>query len=367
MRIVYFLIFLFPFTTAAQELLVNGGFEEENICVEYKVNCAPEGWIYTVPSFVHYFNEPANANAGAHYIAVIAGNSNKPLYRTFVRSRLLCGLQKGKTYRLQLSVKSMHPILDSMGIYFSSYDFLFEKQAYHKINASIYLTNAKRKPAVSDTAWQKITMDYIANGTEVFIAIGNFKKTGVGAETGIEKENNFFALFDDVSLRPVDGNERLCVDWKKTEKEIYAQDERHEYLARSISDYKKNPTTLQTITPTKTLKVDTLIIPDVFFSTNSFMLNRQSTQVLDSFIKIINKKPMDSIVVHGHTDTRGEEMFNEELSWKRASTVTAFLQSSVQSKFYTKGWGSRKPVVSNNTAPGRQRNRRVEIYLYLKE
>lgn len=367
-RFVYFFIFLFPLTSAAQELLVNGGFEEENICSEYKMNCAPEGWIYNVPSFIYYFNEPAIANGGTHYIALIAGNTTKPFYRTFVRSRLLCGLQKGKSYRFQVYVKSVHPLLDSLGIYFSDYDFLFEKKPYNKIIASAYFTNAKYKPVKGDTTWQKIILDYTANGTEAYVTLGNFKKAGVGGLTGIDTENNFYILYDDVSLKPLDHNERMCADWKKTEAEIYTQDERHEHLTRSMVYYKKKTTLpIKKVTPTKLLKVDTLVIPDVLFATNSFMLNRQATKVLDSFVKIINGKPMDSIVVHGHTDNKGEEIFNEELSMNRAATVTAFLQKNIQSKFFTKGWGSRKPVSSNNTPAGRQRNRRVEIFLYLKE
>ncbi len=367
MRLVYFLIILFPFTTAAQDLLVNSSFEEENICSEYKVNCAPEGWIYTVPSFIYYFKEPGNANTGSHYIALIAGHSKKPFYRTFVRSRLLCRLQKGKTYRLQLYVKSAHALLDSMGVYFSSNDFLFEKQPYQKITPSKYFVNATRKPDAADTSWQKVMLDYTASGQEAFITLGNFKKAGVFGQTGKENEDNFFVLFDDVSLKPADANERLCTDWKARQEDIYTQDERHEYLARLIDINRKKPPTAQLPTATKTLKVDTLLVPDVLFATASFMLNRHASGVLDSFIKIIKNKTMDSIVVHGHTDTRGEELFNEELSWKRASTVTAFLENSVPATFYTKGWGSRKPFASNNTNAGRQRNRRVEIYLYIKE
>src|SRR5687768_3111021 len=128
-------ILLFPICAFSQNLLVNPGFEEENICSEYKVNCAPEGWIYTVPSYNYYFVDPQLAHQGSRFISIIAGHAQKPYYRTFVRSRLLCALQKDKTYRIEFFVKSVHPILDSMGVYFSSYDFLFEKQPYQKIRS----------------------------------------------------------------------------------------------------------------------------------------------------------------------------------------------------------------------------------------
>src|SRR5215213_556541 len=133
MRFISFILLFVAVKASAQDLLVNSDFEEENICVEYNVNCAPEAWIYTVPSFVYYFKDASLAHHGEHFVALIAGHSVKPYYRTFVRSRLLCQLQKGKTYRFECYVKSHHPVLDSFGVYFSSYDFLFEKNPYEKI------------------------------------------------------------------------------------------------------------------------------------------------------------------------------------------------------------------------------------------
>src|SRR5687768_8585555 len=110
MRLVPFILLLIALRAPAQNLLVNGGFEEENICIEYQVNCAPEAWIYTVPSFIYYFSDRLLAHNGEHFVALIAGHATKPYYRTFVRSRLLCQLQKGKTYRFQCYIKSRHAI-----------------------------------------------------------------------------------------------------------------------------------------------------------------------------------------------------------------------------------------------------------------
>lgn len=54
----------------------------------------------------------------------------KCFHRSYVRSRLLCGLRQGKIYRISLYVKSLYPaLLDSAGVYFSNYDFLFENAA----------------------------------------------------------------------------------------------------------------------------------------------------------------------------------------------------------------------------------------------
>lgn len=367
MRLVGCFVLLFPIYVFSQNLLVNPGFEEENICSEYKVNCAPEGWIYSVPSFIYYFNEPLLAHQGSRFVSLIAGHSQKPYYRTFVRSRLLCALQKGKTYRLEFFIKSVHPILDSLGIYFTSYDFLFEKQPYPKIVPSRYLADAGIKAAKVDTAWQRVAFTYKAKGNEIFITLGNFSKRGISGPTGIYMEKNFFVFLDDISLTPTDVNERLCLDWRKTREEIYGQDERHEFLEKYIRTFRGKPPAIKKATSTITLKIDTLIVPDVFFATNSFMLNAKSTGLLDSFSKKINNYKLDSLLVFGHTDSRGSEDYNKELSWRRANTVAAYLEKKGAIKIKTIGMGSDKPVADNRTAEGRRRNRRVEIYLYIKQ
>jgi outer membrane protein OmpA-like peptidoglycan-associated protein len=367
MRFLVCFVFFLPVSLFSQNLLVNLGFEEENICSEYKVNCAPEGWIYTVPSFIYYFEDQRLAYGGSKFVGLIAGHSNKPYYRTFVRSRLLCNLQKGNSYNLEFFIKSVHPVLDSIGVYFTNYDFLFEKQVYHKIIPSLYLVNASPKPAKKDTGWQKVSFIYKATGNEVFITLGNFSKRSLGGPTGVPMERNFFVLFDDISLTPIDKNERICADWKRTKEEIYAQDERHEYLDRYIKFYKNRPPAITKPSPTTTVHVDTLIIPDVFFATNSFMLNTRAVTLLDSFSKKINNLKLDSAFVYGHTDSRGAEDFNKELSWRRASSVAAFLETKTAFKFESIGLGSERPVASNLNASGRQRNRRVEILLYIKQ
>jgi outer membrane protein OmpA-like peptidoglycan-associated protein len=364
MRFVPFILLLVAIRAPAQNLLVNGDFEEENICVEYQVNCAPEAWIYTVPSFVYYFKDHSLAHNGEHFVALIAGHSQKPYYRTYVRSRLLCQLQKGKTYRFQCYVKSEHPILDSIGVYFSSYDFLFEKQPYQKIKPSFYFINGKAKP-VRDTGWQKITVDYIAQGHEFFIALGNFRKADISGPTGIPLENSFFVLFDQVSLSITDPKEVLCRDWQKTQAAIYAQDERHEYQAMQMLKYKSAPPPAVPVpSATITLKVDTFLVPEIFFATNSFSVTKQTLCLLDSISLKIKTAAIDSIIVNGHTDSRGTDMANNELSWRRANTVAAYLQDRLNTAIISRGYGSGRPVADNRTAVGRQRNRRVEILLY---
>jgi len=367
MRLLTIILILSSQCAAAQSLLLNGDFEEENICTEYKVNCAPEAWMYTVPSFIYYFKDEKGAYSGKHYVALIAGHAKKAYYRTYIRSRLLCGLHKGSVYRLQFYIKSHHSFLDSVGVYFTDYDFLFEKQTAHKIIPSIYLADANQKPVRGDTGWQKVVIDYTATGREVYFTLGNFKKGDVTGPTGIDKENNFFVLFDAVSLVPLNRNEILCKDWKENREEIYNQDERHEYQLRYMRSYRNSNPPKKAITPGIILKVDTLLVPDVLFATNSYTISKNAQSLLDSFARQLKQLAVDSIIIYGHTDSRGTDDANKELSWRRANTVGSYLERITSMRTISRGAGSERPIATNRTPEGRQQNRRVEILVYKRD
>jgi hypothetical protein len=122
-----FLFLLFSFPVWGQNLLMNGNFEDENICTEFIKNCAPEGWISTSLKSDYYFDDVKNAWEGQHFVGMIAITSIQKS-RNYLRSRLLCGLRSGAQYQLSFHIRSVHPILDSVGIYFSADDILYRKE-----------------------------------------------------------------------------------------------------------------------------------------------------------------------------------------------------------------------------------------------
>ncbi len=76
---------------------------------------------------------------------------------------------------------------------------------------------------------------------------------------------------------------------------------------------------------------------------------------------------VDSVVVNGHTDATGNEIFNKELSWRRAASVAVYLQKAVKLNIVNRGFGSERPVADNRTSGGKQKNRRVEIFIYIRD
>jgi outer membrane protein OmpA-like peptidoglycan-associated protein len=110
----------------------------------------------------------------------------------------------------------------------------------------------------------------------------------------------------------------------------------------------------------------TLNMPgNITFATNSADLNANFFDVLNSVSLVVNEFQQTVIEVAGHTDSTGSDDFNQQLSERRAIAVGAYLRtrSVLGDRIITVGMGEGRPVASNDTADGRQLNRRVELTL----
>lgn len=103
----------------------------------------------------------------------------------------------------------------------------------------------------------------------------------------------------------------------------------------------------------------------VTFATASADLNLQFFDVLDSVALVVQEYDKTVIEVAGHTDSTGSVEFNQALSERRASTVATYIHNRgvAANRFITIGYGQHRPIATNETAAGRQQNRRVEITL----
>lgn len=363
-RFVLLLFFFFPLYLLAQNLLMNGGFEEENICSEYGKNCAPEGWISTSLYADYYFDDTPNAFEGSHFIGLVLSHADKPNGRNFIRSRLLCGLRKGAQYQLDLHIRSLHKVFDSIGVYFSGNDFLYQKEKLRQSAPQIFLNDSTLIPSKE---WQKVSVVYTATGDENFISIGDFKKRGHSLSARADLGRDYYFFLDSISLTPLNLGERLCAGAAEIKEEEYALDVRHKMLDRLLYVYTKNPPPVTPASKTILQRVDTLTLPDVLFATNSYVLSAKAKELLQAFASRLSTRQIDSVVVKGHTDNQGTQEQNLTLSQNRAAAVEEILQPSVNSPFHARGVASTEPIADNRTPEGRQQNRRVEIFVYIRE
>ena len=102
---------------------------------------------------------------------------------------------------------------------------------------------------------------------------------------------------------------------------------------------------------------------DVLFDTGSSTLKTGAREKLAKISGIVLAHPGLNLQIEGHTDSVGTEEFNQQLSERRSDSVLDFLaeQGVPASSMTAKGFGKSQPVASNDTAEGRQRNRRVEL------
>jgi outer membrane protein OmpA-like peptidoglycan-associated protein len=102
---------------------------------------------------------------------------------------------------------------------------------------------------------------------------------------------------------------------------------------------------------------------DVLFDTNQATLKPGAREKLARVSGILLAYPSLKISVEGHTDSTGTDEYNQKLSERRAEAVAAYLsENNIPSGNITsRGFGKDNPVATNDTAEGRQQNRRVEM------
>jgi outer membrane protein OmpA-like peptidoglycan-associated protein len=101
----------------------------------------------------------------------------------------------------------------------------------------------------------------------------------------------------------------------------------------------------------------------VYFDTGSDAIRPESAPTLKQIADMLREHGELKITIEGHTDNVGQAAANQQLSEKRAAAVKAYLvaQGIAADRLESSGYGDTKPVASNETAEGRQQNRRVEL------
>jgi outer membrane protein OmpA-like peptidoglycan-associated protein len=108
-----------------------------------------------------------------------------------------------------------------------------------------------------------------------------------------------------------------------------------------------------------------LTLGDVLFATGSAELRDGPNHSLEKLVAFLDQHPDRNVLIEGHTDSVGSADFNKNLSRERASSVRDYLtQRGVEPRRLTvSGLGLERPVASNESASGRQQNRRVEVII----
>jgi outer membrane protein OmpA-like peptidoglycan-associated protein len=104
---------------------------------------------------------------------------------------------------------------------------------------------------------------------------------------------------------------------------------------------------------------------DVLFDTGKYSLRPEAREKLAKVAGIVSGHPGLRLDVEGNTDSVGGDDYNQKLSEERGGSVRDYLvqQGMAGSSVSSKGFGKNQPIASNDTASGRQQNRRVELVI----
>jgi outer membrane protein OmpA-like peptidoglycan-associated protein len=108
-----------------------------------------------------------------------------------------------------------------------------------------------------------------------------------------------------------------------------------------------------------------LTIGDVLFATGTATLSPIADNEIDKLAAFMKEYPDRNVLIEGYTDSTGTEGANLDLSLKRANAVSDKLvdRQISRSRITTRGFGEELPVAGNDTASGRERNRRVDVII----
>ena len=345
-----------------QNLILNPSFEQTEKCIDNIGDFGDKisNWSIPTSGTTDFFNSCSksktgvpenfqgiqNADFGKNYIGF---GLHRAWSTEYVQGKLAEKLIKGGKYKISFYIN----LADESNYAVNRFDFLFtdreikinsldvlseslinkigvEKYSYHYIQSEKFYDNK--------TLWQKVSKEFVATGDEKFLIIGDFSK--------------YF------------GTEKLKISKKKMK--IRKQILSYYYLDMvSVEAVKDNDIKGSQIEEKKTIiEIDKdYVFKDVVFDFNDIKLSQKAKlEILNLYSYLINNDNL-KVIISGHTDNIGTETFNENLSKKRAQVIANYLieLGLDKSRINSIGYGSTKPIDTNETEIGRHKNRRVEF------
>ena len=350
-----FIAFLFPFVLTAQNLVLDPGFEiiqkapshEDNgiRCTSNWVNAVLTGGDYYnrvakskflgvgVPRNIFGYQQPHSGNG-------YAGICIQKDMMEYVETKLTSPLLKGKKYLIELYIcKAEHRLghVNEFGVLFTS-----------KMQWSYPKTGVPIKPPVDfvnpngyrDTKlWTKLSATYIAEGFESILIFGHFNY-------GQPMKGKAHYYIDDVTIALVNDETTTAV----TAEEI------------PVSEPLTKDSIKQTFIP---IIGKTITLKNIFFNSNKSEVLPASFEELNKLAEYLLKSSNTFIEISGHTDNTGNEEDNKKLSEARAKSVADYLiiKGIDKTRIRYIGYGGLKPIATDDTEDGKQRNRRVEFVI----
>ncbi len=224
---------------------------------------------------------------------------------------------------------------------------------------------AKQRVAIAqETTRQKVAEMTVAN------AEGARDKLRLAVRTSeadaAQRSAEVAQVQSDESRRQADASQRQAVASRQQaassqQQAATAQQQAGDAEARS----RQLEAQLRDLNAKKTDRGMVVTIGDVLFDTNMSQLKPGGMRSIEKLVGFMKEYPQRKALIEGFTDSVGNDAHNQELSARRADAVRAALATMgvAMDRIATQGYGEAYPVAGNDSAGGRQLNRRVEIVL----
>ena len=148
-----------------------------------------------------------------------------------------------------------------------------------------------------------------------------------------------------------------------SEKEDKATVDHLAYMSQRYSEIAQQAAKIRTHAISATTAARILTLSGMLFASGQADLNDEGTKAVGELATFMRNYPDRTIKIMGYTDSTGSAEINAALSAQRAAAVQNALvaQGIAASRIEARGFGPTNPVASNQTAEGRQKNRRVEV------
>lgn len=365
-----------------------------------------------VPNNFAGFSEPYSGNG---YIGLVAKGSRRN-YREYAISKLKSPMVAGVKYCVNMKYKlAKHSkyAIDNLGVYFSADNYYLEHDIY--LTFSPQVLNPAGNFLKNKTEWTSMCGTYIAKGGEQYITIGNFVdddstvwiETEIGDVNPKRMKDYAYYYIDDVEVTPIEAcyvcecsmDNRITANITPKDVRKYNGNDGSADLnitygaapfnytwsngqkSEDATGLKAGDYTVEVsdVNGCKAVFMATIVQPDKVFEKIELGVAKQldkiyfefdTTQVIDESNKQIHDlfhfmedNPTLHIQIIGHTDSRGTDEYNFDLSARRAKQVVEFLikQGINSERLSYEGKGETEPVDTNDTDEARQKNRRVEF------
>ena len=342
-------LLLLVFIAEGQNLVPNSGFEQntELFCGPNAPNSSAIGWTFVSPfspSIVSSLMDSTCRSfepdplAGDHAVSLmVSGEFNLPEVHQYIQTRLEKPLVPGRKYYAEFWYRPDQRKMSESHHYPESYN-----------NQGIYFSEKELK-----TSGYRLHLASQLDSISYF-RLGNW--TCLSGYLSPSKEYHFIVLGKAFNNKP-SREERLKLERKKY---------------RNFS-YFNLVDEVKVIDVTK--EVDSLENSGTSFASEQITFKKNTAELTDPYesvrhlsriVRYLKEKPQAKLKITGHTDDEGSADYNLKLSEERAAKVHSFFIAKGISaeRLSYEGKGSTEPVISNTSAENRQKNRRVQFFLY---